>query len=376
MGTFYGDMNDNDISATNVADSIYGYAGDDIIFANGGDDYIDAGEGNDSVWAGTGNDTLKGGGGTDGLHGGSDNDMLKGGGGADHLYGGSGFDTASYFDSTAGVVVSLIGDTAYGGHATGDELDDIENLIGSGHADTLIGDNFSNELSGLDGDDWLKGVGGSDSLSGGRGNDWLDGGADADTMAGGEGNDVYVVDNWWDVVTEAGSQGADTVRTSVSWTLTPGADVETLRTIDDAGFSAINLTGNASHNTIIGNNGGNIINGREGADQLTGYGGWDSFLFDTPLGGGNIDQITDFDVAFDTIMLDQTVFGSLGLGFITPGQLAIDPVAPDADDRIIYSSATGTLRYDADGSGPSASVLFATLSPGLALTNWDFFVVA
>jgi Ca2+-binding RTX toxin-like protein len=376
MANVYGDGGDNWLDGTAAADTIYGYAGSDIIFAWGGDDLVDAGEHNDSVWGGSGNDTLKGGGGADGLYGGSDNDMLKGGGGADHLDGGTGFDTASYFGSPAGVVVSLIGDTAFGGDATGDELDNIENLIGSGYDDALLGDNLANELSGLDGNDSLKGFGGGDQLWGGRGDDYLDGGAGADVMAGGEGNDLYIVDNMWDVVNEAGGEGLDEVRTSVSWTLTPGADVETLRTTDDAGFSPISLTGNATGNNVFGNAGNNVINGAGGTDQLTGLGGWDSFLFDTPLGGGNVDEVMDFSVAFDTIRLDQTIFGSLGLGFIAPGQLAIDPVAPDADDRLIYSSVTGTLRYDPDGNGPSASVLFATLDPGLALTNSDFFVVA
>jgi Ca2+-binding RTX toxin-like protein len=376
MANVYGDNGDNWLDGTNAADTIYGYAGSDIIFAWGGDDLVDAGEHNDSVWGGAGNDTLKGGGGSDGLCGQSDNDTLKGGGGADHLDGGTGFDTASYFYSPAGVVVSLIGDTAYGGDATGDELNNIENLIGSGHGDTLFGDNFSNELSGLDGNDNLKGFGGGDHLLGGRGDDYLDGGADADVMVGGEGNDTYIVDNWWDVVTEAGGEGLDEVRTSVSWTLTAGADVETLRTTDDAGFSPISLTGNASGNNVFGNAGSNVINGGDGNDQLTGFGGWDGFLFDTPLGGGNVDEVMDFNVAFDTIMLDQTIFSSLGLGSLLPGQLAIDPVVHEYDDRIIYSSVSGTLRYDADGDGPSASVLFATLDPGLALTNFDFFVVA
>jgi serralysin len=380
MAYVHGNNEDNHIDrrsgVTDNADTIYGYDGNDIIFGFGGDDLVFGGEGVDHVFGGSGNDSLKGGGADDRLRGNSGNDMLKGGGGADHLDGGEDIDTASYFDSPEGVVVSLRDDAAFLGHAEGDVLDNIENLIGSGHMDLLVGNDLSNELSGRDGHDSLKGWGGNDTLRGGPGDDNLDGGAHADTMAGGEGNDFYHVDLWWDSVSELGGEGMDEVLTSVSWTLTPGADVETLRTTDGAGLSPINLTGNASGNIIFGNNGDNVINGGDGRDQLTGFAGRDRFLFDTPLGSGNIDEVTDFVAPLDTIVLDQTIFSSLGLGTLPAGRLAIDPDALDADDRIIYRSGSGNLLYDSDGDGPSDSVLFATVSPGLALTNLDFFIAA
>jgi Ca2+-binding RTX toxin-like protein len=50
-------------------------------------------------------------------------------------------------------------------------------------------------------------------------------------------------------------------------------------------------------------------------------------------------------------------------------------VATDAFDRVIYETDTGNLFYDADGNGAGAAVQFAVLSPGLALTNADFFVI-
>ena len=77
----------------------------------------------------------------------------------------------------------------------------------------------------------------------------------------------------------------------------------------------------------------------------------------------------------DTIMLDDAIFSSLGLGNISAGELVIGAAAQDANDRIIYNSGTGALFYDADGNGGSAAIQFATLSTGLALTNLDFLVV-
>ena len=72
----------------------------------------------------------KGYGGDDTLIGGDGDDILIGNAGADYLNGGSGNDTASYASSDAGVHVNRGANTASGGHATGDVLDNIENIIG------------------------------------------------------------------------------------------------------------------------------------------------------------------------------------------------------------------------------------------------------
>ena len=275
--------------------------------------------------------------------------------------------------------ISLITDTAAWGDAEGDELNSIENVTGSAYDDHLWGNDGVNVLRGMDGNDTLRGENGNDHIEGGDGNDLMDGGAGADTMIGGLGNDTYIVDNAGDTVSEAGGQGQDEVRTSVSWTLTAGADVETLRTTSDAGVGAINLTGNASGNVVRGNNGNNVINGGDGDDELTGLGGQDSFLFNTALSEAfNIDVITDFNVDDDTIVLDDDIFSSS----LTPGnsvagsQFVIGAAALDAGDRIIYDDTTGAVYYDSDGTGGAAQIQFAELSPGLALTNFDFLVVA
>ena len=49
----------------------------------------------------------------------------------------------------------------------------------------------------------------------------------------------------------------------------------------------------------------------------------------------------------------------------------------DANDYIVFEQATGRLFYDADGSGRTQSVLFATLSnpASLTLTANDFVVI-
>src|SRR5262245_8001699 len=389
----YGEDGNDWIYGGGGSDALYGGGGDDTILGGADRDWLYAGVDHDRVHGHAGEDYLDGSAGNDWLYGGADddylvgtsgNDTLNGGGGADFLDGGAGTDTADYTSSTAGVGVSLFNDTVGGGDSAGDELDGIENLTGSAFGDSLWGDDGVNVLQGMSGDDTLKGFGGADTIYGGDdsdslhgmdGADYLDGGAGVDTMIGGTGSDTYVVDRAGDVVTESGGQGADTVRTSVSWVMTAGADIETLRTVNAAGVSAINLTGNASGNLITGNDGSNILSGRDGNDELTGLGGQDSFLFGTPLNAAtNVDVITDFDVEDDTIVLDQAIFGGIGLGTVAGSQFVIGTAAQDTGDRIIYNDVTGAVYYDSDGTGAAAAIQFAELSPGLALTNFDFYV--
>jgi Ca2+-binding RTX toxin-like protein len=176
-------------------------------------------------------------------------------------------------------------------------------------------------------------------------------------------------------VTELAGQGSDTVAASVSWAMTAGADVETLRTTIDSGTYAINLTGNATGNVVRGNNGNNVLNGRDGNDELTGLAGVDTFLFNTPLDAAfNVDVITDFNVVDDTIVLDQAIFGGIGFGSVATSQFVVGTAAQDAGDRIIYNDATGAIFYDSDGTGGTAAIQFARVTPGVALTNFDFYV--
>jgi Ca2+-binding RTX toxin-like protein len=101
-------------------------------------------------------------------------------------------------------------------------------------------------------------------------------------------------------------------------------------------------------------------------------------VFDTtPNEASNVDVIVDFNVADDTIHLHEDIFSSLSAAAgMQPGQFRIGPAAQDADDHIIYDNVSGSLFYDADGNGAASQVRFAVLSPGLALTHLDFFVIA
>jgi serralysin len=286
------------------------------------------------------------------------NDYIVGGLGGDFIDGGTGQDAVDYAGSLVGITIALDGTAGTGGFAAGDRLFGIEIIEATNFVDVLTGNAQDNILEGR------------------GGNDTLNGGAGADTLVGGLDSDTYIVDNAADRITENGGQGIDTVLTSVSYTLTAGADVETLGTTNDVGTAAINLTGNANGNIVRGNNGNNVINGGDGRDELTGRGGQDHFVFNTALNAvSNVDEITDFNVADDTIHLENLVFTALANGPLAATQFVIGTAAQDANDRIIYNSATGALLYDADGAGGVAAVQFAQLGAGLALTSQDFLIV-
>jgi Ca2+-binding RTX toxin-like protein len=139
------------------------------------------------------------------------------------------------------------------------------------------------------------------------------------------------------------------------------------------------LTGNGVSQIIIGNAGANAISGKTGNDTLTGLGGADVFVFDTTLDAAtNVDAISDFSVADDTISLAGSVFAQIvGTGTLSAGQFVANAtgLAADSNDRIVYETDTGQLFYDSNGSGAGGSVLFATLDADLALTNADFIVI-
>jgi Ca2+-binding RTX toxin-like protein len=144
------------------------------------------------------------------------------------------------------------------------------------------------------------------------------------------------------------------------------------------GFAALNVTEPAGSDKDIlsGGSGNDTLIGGTGNDILFGGAGNDSMSFTSPADG--IDTLTDFSVASDTILVSASGFGGgLAAGStVSIDQFAIGSSALDASDRFIYDNKTGALAFDVDGSGASAQVLIAKLSPGLALTNNNIFVVA
>lgn len=313
--------------------------------------------------------------------------ILNGLGGADTMTGGAGNDI---------YVVDNAGDKAIEAAAGGTDIvqssvtytlaTEVENLTLTGLAAVNgTGNGLANALTGN---------AAANVLTGGGGNDILNGAGGADTLNGGAGNDIYIVDAS-DILSEAAGGGTDTVQASISYTL--GAEIENLVL---TGGSSTTGTGNGLNNVITGNAGSNTLTGADGLDTLSGglggdvlnggngndklYGGIgldrltggtgaDGFYMDTALSATNVDTILDFVAVDDTIYLNRSTFSAIGAnGALSASAFVSGTAAADADDRIVYDAASGKIYYDADGNGMGAAVLFATVTPGAALTNLDF----
>ncbi len=253
-----------------------GNALDNLLVGNTGNNRLSGGAGNDTIHGDAGDDTLDGMTGNDVLYGGAGNDIYRLNDDAtDSIVeaANEGFDTVvSAFSYTLAANLERL-DLATSKKqldGNGNALDNVINgnsganvLSGIGGNDTISGREGTDILLGGDGNDLLYGDAGSDTLDGGIGDDRLDGGAGNDKLDGGAGNDVYVVDSARDTVTELAGAGIDRIESTVTVAL--AAQVENLTLL---GSSAINGTGNASANVIVGNAGNNTLAGAGGAGHL------------------------------------------------------------------------------------------------------------
>jgi Ca2+-binding RTX toxin-like protein len=342
----------------NVENLVGGTAFGQALTGNALANTISGGAGNDIIDGGAGNDTLSGGAGNDTLYGGDGNDTLDGGTGADYMAGGAGNDTYTVDD---------IGDVVFENAGEGTDsvkttlalytlTDNVENLTGiAAAAQTLIGNDLNNTITGSTGNDILYGGAGNDTLNGGAGNDTLyggdgndtlNGGSGNDLMYGGTGNDTYIVDDSGDMVVEYSGEGTDTVKTSLaSYTL--GANVEHLT--GTAATSQI-LIGNELANTITGGAGNDTLYGGDGNDTLNGGAGADTMYGGTGDDAYTVDDAGDIVVEYagegtDTVKTSLATY-TLGdnvenlTGTSSTGQILIGNAL---DNSITGSSGNDTL---------------------------------
>jgi Ca2+-binding RTX toxin-like protein len=300
------------------------------------------------------------------LYGNAGNNILTGGGGADFMVGGAGNDVY-YVDPT-----DFIGEDVGGGDdtivvATSYTLregNEIEALVALNQASTapvdFTGNEFGQSLYGSEGVNHLDGGAGNDYLVGEGGNDFLVGGAGNDNMAGGTGNDIYYVDSAGDQIFENAGEGDDIAVCFASFALGAGQSVETLSANEGSG--AINLTGNALGQSMYGNSSANVLTSGGGADYLVGGAGNDTFVLTNSPG---IATVGDY-AAGDVVDISQYLSVAGGTNVVTGGyvkivgtQLQVD--ANGGGDAFVTvgnvsGSGSVTIRYLADGNATDLSV--------------------
>ncbi|MEA2879412.1 MAG: large repetitive protein [Hyphomicrobiales bacterium] len=282
-------------------------------------------------------------------------------------------DTVDYSAVTGGGVSVHLGNqsaTDIGGTGVGsDTLIGVENAIGSGQHDVLVGSSVANMLSGGGGDDSLAGNAGADSLIGGLGIDTAD----------------YSL--------ESGTNGV-TVDLGLNTAADTFGNTDTLTSIENA-------TGTSLADTLTGGTGVNVLTGLGGNDTLIGTGD------DTLRGGANDDvyyahmsddvqensgQGTDEVRAIESYTLDANVenltlldngvsdtqdFENFDIGPITDGEHGWTVNGPNAsrDQTVELVSGNKMFRMSSDPgipdfAGPYSPELSATA--GEPQTSADF----
>ncbi|MEI6573176.1 MAG: hypothetical protein WCO61_06505 [Alphaproteobacteria bacterium] len=264
-----GTKNDDRISGDSNANSLQGGDGADTLSGNDGDDSLSGGLGADCLSGGTGNDTLDGGAGDNIAH-------------------------YTYLNSVGTYVLRVAGATAITstiGNGEIDVLQNIENILGSGGNDCIIGDNAANSLFGGNGNDTFFGSGGGDYIDGGVGDDDL---ADFSQRLSFANDPNGALEN-------------SSVGISVDLDRNRGqrGDADGLKI-----YNIEHLIGSYGDDTLSGDSQKNRLNGGDGSDSLFGNSGDDSLYGgegnDTLKGGTGDDYLDGGNGTSDSVDYSDT----------------------------------------------------------------------
>ena len=253
--SFNGSIFDDHIIGSNVSDNIQGKDGNDVMIGDAGGDYFEGGEGSDTIY-----------GGAEGVDawGNARVDVARFSGKWDEYsidhYDSVGVKALSN-DPEGHLTVQVKSDdgtgdidTLYGierlefsdrqvsfsaaqnfTDANGDGVPDWAEIRGTTEADTLNGTDIDDILYGDDGDDTLTGNNGNDTLSGDGGSDALDGGSGSDVFGNAFIDTAIYSGDYKDYVVSGSGN---------SWTVTKGAEIDTLTNIEVLAFDDM------SHNLV------------------------------------------------------------------------------------------------------------------------------
>ncbi|WP_280513962.1 calcium-binding protein [Ruminiclostridium herbifermentans] len=311
---------DDDITASDYKETIYGLGGNDKIKALSGDDIVYGGDGNDTIEGGNGNDYLYGEKGNDTIYGGNGDDYIEGNEGDDTLYGGygndiyiytlgSGNDTIIEDDLTVGNIDTLkfgdgiskddveyrrenrnliitIKDTNEKitiknyylqqgkieriefADGTVEDNDKLSKLViyGTDASETITSDDVSEVIKALAGDDTINALDGDDFINGDAGNDVINAGAGNDTVWGDDGNDTIRGDSGDDII-----------------------------------------FGGAGNDKLYGGDGNDTLDGGEGNDYIDGGIGNDTYIFRLGFGEDTIEDTGNATGSIDTIKFEEGI---------------------------------------------------------------------
>ena len=349
--------------------------GDNVLIfpAQGVPHEVHAGNGGVTIYGSNANDLLYGGSGNDIIYGGvGSSSFFQGGAGADQLVGSAtGNNTASYAGSTQGVTVDLNTGVGTGGDAQGDQLTNIQNLVGSANNDTFVASGQANKFDG--------GSGGSDTVSyahsasgvtvdlvnniGSGGDAAGDTYVSIENVIGSTGNDTFIASNAANSFT--GNGGTDTVSYALS---TAGVTVNLKTNLGSGGFAAgdtyngiQNFVGSAYDDTFVGNAAVNSFDGGASGNDTVSYAGSSAAVTVNLVTGRG----SNGDAAGDTYIRIQNVIGGDGNDTFVVGL-----------DSKNFNGGGGTLNtvdYSGSSSAITANMLTNTVTrtfePVNALTN-------
>lgn len=375
------------------ADSLIGGSGTDTLIGNDGDDSLLGNGGDDSLTGGEGTDTLIGGSGNDTITGGFQNDVL---------IGGHGDDLVSYAAEAAGVTVNLDAGRSWGLSGT-EHLTEIEIILGTSFADSLLGSGSNETFSGGAGNDSVDGAGGSgdwivysnassgitidltrgvgiapDGMDSIRGVEGVVGSAYADYLIGSAANETFV-----------GAMGADTIvgNGGSDWASFAGLNFDLLINLatgfvsNESGADLLigiqNLIGGEGADVFVGDNqenflagggGGDILRGGIGADTLEGGIGEDFFYAsgaDSLSGGQGIDAFI-FESVADFKTPGRGIDGGAGFDRI---EFLFSEDIVDADFVAIRNIEMIWINSSAPGRLTLASNAAAAMPDGITVRN-------
>jgi Ca2+-binding RTX toxin-like protein len=333
-----------------------------------------------------GADVLDGGDSSDTLHGGAGDDVLKGGIYHDTLDGGTGVNTAAFSGRESDYIVTRSGSTITVQHRNNgpDGTDTLTNirfarfeaenktvaLINSAPTVALSHATVAENAPAF------TQVGRLSAMD-------VDGDAISFSLAANPDGAFAIANGYLVLARPLDFEAKAQYSVSVKATDAYGAETTQSFTVTATDVAEhLVLRGTTAANVLVGGSGNDTLYGGAGKDVLTGSSGQDVFVFDTrPNTRTNVDTLTDFSAADDSIQLDNKYLKKLGSGSVSkPGKLKaaffkVADKAKDGNDHLVYNRKTGVLSYDEDGSGTKAAVAIAKLSNKASLTKNDFFVI-